>query len=34
MKKKIAIIGHGYVGKAVEYGFNNSKNKIQLIDPK
>ena len=33
MKKKIAIIGHGYVGKAVEYGFNNSKNKIQLIDP-
>ena len=33
MKKKIAIIGHGYGGKAVEYGFNNSKNKIQLIDP-
>ncbi len=32
-KKKIAIIGHGYVGKAVEYGFTNKKNKIQLIDP-
>jgi UDPglucose 6-dehydrogenase len=33
MKKRIAIIGHGYVGKAVEYGFSNKKNKIQLIDP-
>ena len=33
MKKRIAIIGHGYVGKAVEFGFKNSKNKIQLIDP-
>ncbi len=32
-KKKIAIVGHGYVGKAVEYGFSNKKNKIQLIDP-
>ena len=31
--KKIAIVGHGYVGKACEYGFNTKKNKIQLIDP-
>ena len=33
MKNKVAILGHGYVGKAVEYGFSNKKNKIQLIDP-
>jgi len=33
MKKLIAIIGHGYVGKAVEYGFDNTLNKLQLIDP-
>jgi len=27
--KNIAIIGHGYVGKAVDYGFNtNEVNKI------
>jgi len=31
--KKIAIVGHGYVGNACEYGFNTKKNKIQLIDP-
>ena len=31
--KKIAVVGHGYVGKAVEYGFNTRKNKIALIDP-
>lgn len=31
--KNIAIVGHGYVGKACEYGFNTKKNKIQLIDP-
>lgn len=31
--KKIAVVGHGYVGKAVEYGFNTKKNKISLIDP-
>jgi len=32
--KNIVIVGHGYVGKAVEYGFNiKLKNKIQLIDP-
>lgn len=31
--KNIAIVGHGYVGKAVEYGFNTKKNKITLIDP-
>lgn len=30
---KIAIIGHGYVGKAVEYGFNTKKNDLTLIDP-
>lgn len=32
-KKKIAIVGHGYVGKALEYGFTDKNNKIQLIDP-
>ena len=31
--KKIAVVGHGYVGKAVEYGFNTKKNKISLSDP-
>ena len=31
--KNIVIVGHGYVGKAVEYGFNTKKNKITLIDP-
>ena len=31
--KNIAIVGHGYVGKAVEYGFNTRKNKLTLIDP-
>ena len=31
--KNVAIIGHGYVGKAVDYGFTNTEvNKI-LIDP-
>lgn len=32
-KKKIAIVGHGYVGKAVEHGFTKKNNEIQLIDP-
>ena len=35
MKEKIniAIIGHGYVGKAVDYGFNNNKVIKYIIDP-
>lgn len=31
---KIAIVGHGFVGKAVEYGFDNTHNMITIIDPK
>lgn len=31
--KNIAIVGHGYVGKAVEHGFNTKKNNLILIDP-
>lgn len=31
---KISIVGHGFVGKAVEYGFDNGWNDIQIIDPK
>ncbi len=30
---KIAIIGHGFVGKAVDYGFNRSKIEKFIIDP-
>jgi UDPglucose 6-dehydrogenase len=30
---KIAIIGYGFVGKAVEFGFRNSANDIMIIDP-
>lgn len=30
---KIAIIGYGFVGKAVEFGFRNSSNDIMIIDP-
>ena len=30
---KIAIIGHGFVGKAVDYGFNRSKIEKIIIDP-
>jgi UDPglucose 6-dehydrogenase len=35
MKKltKIAIIGYGFVGKAVEVGFRNPANDIMIIDP-
>ena len=35
MKKltKIAIIGYGFVGKAVEFGFRNSSNDIMIVDP-
>lgn len=31
--KKIAIIGHGYVGKAVAHGFDTPEVKQYLIDP-
>jgi nucleotide sugar dehydrogenase len=31
--KNIAIIGHGYVGKAVDYGFTTNEVKKILIDP-
>lgn len=30
----IAIIGHGYVGKAVEYGFDTSGVNLTIVDPK
>jgi UDPglucose 6-dehydrogenase len=33
MKTKIAIIGYGFVGKAVEFGFKNSSNEIMIVDP-
>lgn len=31
---RIGIIGHGFVGKAVEYGFSHPKVKLSIIDPK
>lgn len=31
---KIAIIGHGFVGKAVDYGFSNPKIEKKIFDPK
>ena len=31
--KSIAVVGHGYVGKAVEHGFNTSHVDLHLIDP-
>lgn len=31
--KKIAIIGHGFVGKAVDYGFINNYTQRKIIDP-
>jgi len=31
---KISIVGHGFVGQAVEYGFKTIGVQIQLIDPK
>lgn len=36
MKKltKIAIVGYGFVGKAVETGFKNPQNDIMIVDPK
>jgi UDPglucose 6-dehydrogenase len=30
---KIAIVGYGFVGKAVEAGFQNSQNEILIVDP-
>ena len=34
MKKDIGIIGHGFVGKAIEYGFDTENTAIQIADPK
>lgn len=34
MKKKIAIVGHGFVGRAVDYGFTHPQVTKQIIDPK
>lgn len=34
IKKKIAIVGHGFVGKAVDYGFSNPNLEKIIIDPK
>jgi UDP-glucose 6-dehydrogenase len=34
MKKKIAIVGHGFVGKAVDYGFSNPWLEKIIVDPK
>ena len=31
---KLLIIGHGFVGKAVDYGFTNPKVEKTIIDPK
>jgi UDPglucose 6-dehydrogenase len=31
---KILIVGHGFVGRAVEYGFSTVKNSITIVDPK
>lgn len=32
-KTRIAIIGYGFVGKAVEFGFKNQTNDIMIVDP-
>lgn len=34
MKFKIAIIGYGFVGKAIEYAFRSPSTEIMVIDPK
>jgi UDPglucose 6-dehydrogenase len=34
MKKKIAIVGHGFVGKAVDYGFSNPGLEKIIVDPR
>lgn len=31
---KIGIVGHGFVGKAVEYGFSHPEVTLQIVDPK
>lgn len=31
---KIAIVGHGFVGKAVDYGFNNPELEKFIVDPR
>jgi len=31
---KISVVGHGFVGEAVEYGFDTKNTDITLIDPK
>jgi UDPglucose 6-dehydrogenase len=33
-KLKMAIVGHGFVGKAVDYGFNSPNCKKYIVDPK
>lgn len=32
-KTKISIIGYGFVGNAVEFGFRNKTNEIMIVDP-
>lgn len=32
-KTRIAIIGYGFVGKAVDFGFRNRTNEIMIVDP-
>jgi UDPglucose 6-dehydrogenase len=32
-KKRIAIVGYGFVGQAVEYGFKNTTNDVLIVDP-
>lgn len=34
MAKNIGIIGHGFVGRAVEFGFDTSDTAIRIVDPK
>jgi UDP-glucose 6-dehydrogenase len=31
---KITIVGYGFVGRAVEYGFRTPKVRMQIVDPK
>jgi len=31
---RIGIVGHGFVGQAVEFGFKNNNNDIKVIDPR
>lgn len=33
MKLNIAVIGHGFVGKAVEYGFDTENTNLYIVDP-